>query len=101
MQYILLIVLALISSISTAEMTCNQSGCIGIPYRVLSYPNGTVNIYPLLGTPEIGGDAGPLQCTGVDNNKAMTLPDGEGKDRTYSMILAAVSAKKIDIYSYP
>jgi hypothetical protein len=79
---------------SQADMTCNAQGCTGVPYRVLAYPTGAVNIFPISSQAPIGGNEGPLQCIGVDNNRAIAIPDGPGKDRTYSMILASISTQK-------
>lgn len=91
----ILIPLLLLSSFYTqADMACSAQGCTGVPYRVLAYPNGAVSIFPMSSQPPIGGNEGPLQCIGVDNNRAIAIPEGPGADRAYSMILAAISAQK-------
>lgn len=95
MKAALLIFVSLITAMSaSANMECNAVGCIGVPHRVLAYANGIINIYPNAGHTPIGGDSGPLQCLGVDNNKAINLPTGEGQDRVYSTVLTAITTKQ-------
>ena len=95
MKVLLFIVLSALSSFSAfANMTCTPNGCSGVPYKVLAYPNGKVNIWPIEGTPPIGGAEGPLDCRGFDNNGAITIQAGEGQDRVYSMVLTSISTNK-------
>jgi hypothetical protein len=76
---------------ASADMTCSEKSCVGVPNRVLVYPNGVVNIFPT-------GDEikPPTICQPVDGKKAVSLPDGDGKDRIYSTLLASMlSGKRI------